>query len=130
MPNEELRRRAQARLKTLGAAVVEPGANELVVELQLHEAELELQNQELHRAQAELQVSHDRYFTLFEMAPVAYLTVGPRGVVLAANPAALDMLGIAADRLLGTALPIFVDPADIYRFHRHQQALLGGGGHQ
>ena len=39
-------------------------------ELRVHQIELEMQNEELRRSQAELDAAHTRYFNLFDLAPV------------------------------------------------------------
>jgi PAS domain S-box-containing protein len=65
----------------------------LVDELEIHQAELEVQNEELRRAQAELTETRDRYSNLFEFAPVGYLIVDDRGLVRQANLAAALLCG-------------------------------------
>src|SRR3989339_2219483 len=44
-------------------------------ELQEHQIELEMQNEELCCAQQKLDVSYTRYFDLYDMAPVGYFTI-------------------------------------------------------
>lgn len=53
--------------------------------LQVHEIELAVQNEELHRVQAELLVSRVRYFDLYDMAPVGNCTLSDKGFILEAN---------------------------------------------
>lgn len=94
---QELRRRAVDRLRgrsedTSSTAVGD--ITSLVDELQVHQAELEVQNEELRRTQAELAEAHDRYRNLFEFAPVGYLVVDPQGLVRQANLAAALLCGL------------------------------------
>jgi PAS domain S-box-containing protein len=96
----------------------------LLAELQLHQAELEVQNEELRRTRDELQAAHDRYFDLFELAPVGYLTIGRRPRILSANLTAAAFLGVPRDRLVGRAFPAFLEPDEADRFHKHQQAVF------
>ena len=104
-PLEALRQRAEAKLR----AVVSSHPNDaspgdlprLLHELSVHQAELEMQNEELNRAQSALEASRARYFDLYDQAPVGYITFGMDGLVLEANRLAASMLGLAANRLPG-----------------------------
>ncbi|MCJ7829755.1 MAG: diguanylate cyclase, partial [Desulfobacterales bacterium] len=75
----ELRRRAEARLQaaeTQGApARTELEAQRIVHELQVHQIELEMQNEELRQSRAEVEAGFERYTDLYDFAPVSYLTL-------------------------------------------------------
>ena len=62
-------------------------------ELRVRQIELEMQNEQLREAHAALDVSRARYFDLFDLAPVGYCTISPKGLILKANLTAATMLG-------------------------------------
>jgi PAS domain S-box-containing protein len=72
----------------------------LVHELRVHQIELELQCEELQRAQLETEESRDRYRELYESIPVGYVTVDSVGKIYDLNPAGASMLGVEAARQL------------------------------
>ncbi len=75
-------------------------AAELLHELQAHQIELTMQNEELHQAQSELEASRDRYLNLYEFAPVGYLTLRSDGLIEDANLTAATLLGTERKNLL------------------------------
>ena len=77
---DELRRGAEERLDKLSAAAaaaapVPEDVTAIVHELRVHQIELEMQNEELRGAQLELDAQRQKYFELFDLAPVGYLTL-------------------------------------------------------
>jgi PAS domain S-box-containing protein len=68
---------------------------QIVSELQTHQIELEMQNEELRQTQEELERSRARYFDLYNLAPVGYCTVSKKGLVLEANLTAANILAEA-----------------------------------
>lgn len=66
---------------------------QILHELQVHQIELELQNDELRRTQEVLQQTQKKYFDLYNLAPVGYVTLDNKGVILDINLAGAEMLG-------------------------------------
>jgi two-component system sensor histidine kinase/response regulator len=73
----------------------------LLEELRIHQIELEMQNDELRRVQAELEASRALYFDLYDLAPVGYVTTDHNGVILQANLRAAALLGLTRSALVG-----------------------------
>jgi hypothetical protein len=78
----ELRRCAETRLRTKAAGEnlprTEVDMRRLLHELQVHQVELEMQNEELLRTREELEVSRNKYADLYDFAPVGYFTFDVR----------------------------------------------------
>ncbi len=65
-------------------------------ELYVHQIELEIQNDELRRVQAELDSERERYFQLYDLAPVGYCSISDSGIILECNNTFIKMLGEGA----------------------------------
>jgi PAS domain S-box-containing protein len=125
--NETLRERAQLEASTRRPNVPEDlsglspdAARNALHELRVHQIELELQNDELRRTQIELEESRARYFELYDLAPVGYLTIGEKGLVEGANLTASTLLGVARSALVKQPWTrfIFSEDQDVYLTHR------------
>ena len=95
-----------------------------------HQVELERQNEELRAARAELDASRARYFDLYDLAPVAYVTVGEQGLILEANFASATLLGVARDALIQQPLARFILPDDLDVYDLHRKPLFETGAPQ
>lgn len=127
------RREAEARLRATHrdvAALPAQEAQQLVHELQVHQIELEMQNEELRRTQLQLEAARDRYADLYEFAPSGYLTLDAQGTILAANLSAGTLLDINRNKLIGQALARFIMAECLDAFRRHCQALVKTGERQ
>ena len=85
----ELRRRAEegarekdARLPEDIAALSPADIRQTLHELRVHQIELEMQNEHLREAQVELNNARARYFDLYDLAPVGYVTISKEGLIL------------------------------------------------
>ncbi|MFZ4780435.1 MAG: PAS domain-containing protein, partial [Terrimicrobiaceae bacterium] len=96
-------------------------------ELRVHQIELEMQNGELHAAQADLAASRARYFELYELAPVGYVTLGGPGLILEANLTAANLLGLARQALVKRPISRVIFKADQDIFYRMQKQLVETG---
>jgi PAS domain-containing protein len=79
---QALRRRAEALAAEAAGGMPEnvevlspEAARRALHELRVHQIELEMQNEELRRTQQELEASRERYFDLYDLAPVGYFTL-------------------------------------------------------
>src|SRR5208337_122339 len=127
MPDDqsELRRRAEEMLlKRHG----EPGkissvdVQRVVHDLLVHQIELEMQNDELRRTQQDLEVSREKYFDLYDLAPVGYVTLNEKGIILETNLTAVVLLGRERSDLVKQPLSrfIFGEDQDIYYLHTNR----------
>ena len=122
---QAMRQRAEAIAATQpqNADVLSPEARqELLHELQVHQIELEMQNEELRRTQIELETSRARYFDLYDLAPVGYMTLSESGLVLEANLTLANLLGATRSGMVKRPFSHFIFPLDqdiYYKYRRH-----------
>ncbi len=133
-PGQALRQRAEARFRDNAAHLpdnveaLSPQATEqLMHKLQVHQIELEMQNEELRRVQLELEVSRERYFDLYDLAPVGYITVSESGLILEANLSAATLLGVARSELVKRPLSRFIAKAQQDTYYQCRKQLLESG---
>jgi PAS domain S-box-containing protein len=96
----------------------------LVEELRNYEEELESQNDELRRVHADLEDSRNRYFELFDLAPVGYITLDALGQITEVNLAASEMLVSSRRRLVGQRFAEFLTDEGRAQFEAHRQRVL------
>jgi diguanylate cyclase (GGDEF)-like protein/PAS domain S-box-containing protein len=127
---EALRACAEARLAGKPAAAPLRSADELLHELQVHQIELEMQNEELRRAQATLEESRDRYVDLFDFAPVGYFTLTSTGLIDEVNLTGAKLLGEDRTHLLHRRFAHFVAPDDRDLWHQRLMHMYLNSGKQ
>ncbi|MBN2505335.1 MAG: response regulator [Verrucomicrobia bacterium] len=112
----EQRRRAEERLREqrpeTGANQTGADTQRLVHELQVHQIELEMQNEELQHARDTVEAALERYSDLYDFAPVGYLSLDREGAIHEANLTAASLLGIERSRLVKRSLGLSVAAAD------------------
>lgn len=96
-------------------------------QMRVQSIEQEMQNEELRNAQRELEVSRDRYFELYDLAPVGYCTVGATGLILQVNLATAALLGSAREALIRQPITQFICPDDQDTFYLYSKLCLAGG---
>ena len=118
-----LRQRAEDRLRsrpaTAGGLKSEAETQRLVHELQVHQVELEMQNEELREARQRVEESRDHYAAFYDFAPVGYVTFDLEGIIREINLTAADMLGVPRARLVGRPFHPFVAEEDLACFLTH-----------
>jgi PAS domain S-box-containing protein len=136
-PMQGLRKRAEAlgnqragELQDNPELLTPEAARRTLHELRVHQIELEMQNEELRRVQTELEESRARYFDLYDLAPVGYLTLNEEGLILEANLTAAKLLGVPRGDLVKQPLSRFILPEDQDSHYRHRKQLLETGAPQ
>jgi diguanylate cyclase (GGDEF)-like protein/PAS domain S-box-containing protein len=127
---EKLRSLAEQRLEQRQAEAVVPGADaevrKLFHELQVHQVELEIQNEELRQARSETEAGLKNYADLYDFAPVGYFTFDADGTIRLANLAGAALLGVDRGKLVGQRFEHFVDDRDRSVFSEFLSQVLTG----
>ncbi len=118
-----LRKRAEQKVKSLSKDILEKpdslspaDVQQLIYELRVYQVELEMQNEELRKAQLELEKSRSRYFDLYDLAPVGYFTLDESGQIQGVNLTGAEMLGAEKSNLVKQKFNRFIndDSQDSY----------------
>ena len=126
-----LRRQAEAILKGQKPdleSFAPEDLQDLVHELQVHQIELELQNEALRETQQALALARDEYAALYDGAPVGYFTVDEEGAIGRVNATGVDLVAAAAHALMGRPFHRLVAPSDQETFHFFLLRLLASSG--
>jgi PAS domain S-box-containing protein len=124
--DRSLRQRAEkaVRERESSARLSEADIRVLCHELEVHQAELEMQNDELRRVQIELAVSESKYRDLYEFAPVGYLALEGSGRILEANLAAASILGTERVHLVNNRFQAYLAQNCIPEFNEFCRLVL------
>ncbi len=115
---KELRRKAEEKIASQPVFNGEIDSKRLLHELQVHQVELEMQNEELRQTQNNLAESRDHYADLFDFAPIGYVTLDSKGMITSANLTVATFLRVERSQLVGqwfmqfivaVSLPAFAD---------------------
>ena len=112
---ETLRQKAEELLKMksskTASSLSEVESLRLIHELEVHQIELELQNEELGRAWADAEVVNDKYIRLYDFAPLGYFTLSGKGEIIELNLTGARMLGKDRQYLKSSLFGFFVSDA-------------------
>jgi PAS domain S-box-containing protein len=108
--NAELRRRAEERLgeKTATPLGIDKEPLRLNHELQVHQIELEMQNEELHQAREVAETALEQYTDLYDFAPVGYFTLDRKGTISKVNLTGAGFVGVERSLLVSRRFSHFV----------------------
>jgi len=122
----QIQERADSRhvLVTDLATLTPDDIQKMFHELRVHQIELTMQNEELRRAQEEIEHVRARYFDLYDRAPIGYCTLSQDGLILEINLTAALMLGAPKGALVEQSLTrfIYIDDQDRFYLYRKQLA--------
>ncbi len=129
--NDELRKKAKKLLKSRNNHISQhKDVDEVIHELEVHQIELELQNEELREAQIKLDDSKLEYFDLYNLAPVGYYTLDTNGIILKVNLRGAAFLGVERANLHKTAFIQYIDPNCRNKFHNIVKKVMKTGTKQ
>ncbi len=127
VPAPDLRRLAEQRLRGGKTDEVQPqtelDTQRLLHELQVHQIELEMQNDELLASRAEVEAGLERYVDLYDFAPVGYFTLDRDGKIRQVNLTGASLLGILRSNLVGRKLGLFVAPEEAARWNQYLRSV-------
>ncbi len=126
----ELRRRAEEQVEEQKAQPTGYGTDtdklRLIHELQVHQVELEMQNEELIQARKEVEAGLEQFTDLYDFAPVGYFTFDREGFIRQVNLAGAALLGVERSRLVGRRFGVFVSEADRPVFNGFLDKVFNG----
>ncbi|MDM8525890.1 response regulator [Desulfococcaceae bacterium HSG8] len=125
----ELRRRAEKEAALRKQSLEVPylsdeEISQLIHELQVHQIELEIQNEELKEKQSELEESRNKYSELYDFAPVGYFTLREKALISEANLTGAALLGVEKNALIGQPLTRFIDSRSQDDFYLHRAKVF------
>lgn len=121
---ERLSEKQKKRRSQGGYHQSEADAQRAVHELEVHQIELEMQNEELRKTREEVETLLDKFSDLYDFAPVGYLTLDPKGAISEANLAAASLLGVDRSALIHRRFESFVSRADRPGFDAFLKAVF------
>jgi len=102
----------------------------LIHELDVYQIELDMQNDELRKAQAEIELSRAKYVDLYDFAPVGYFTLTATGKIEEVNLTGAKLLGVERTNLVNRDFRRFIAPEFMSLFESHRVEVLASGSVQ
>lgn len=143
MPSKRIKKKARAKRRVVSprlpkkdkrrhvtADMSGQDVQRLVQELQVHQVELESQNEELRWTQLQLELARNRYADLYEFSPAGLLTLDARHQIMEANLRACALFGVKRTDLMQQPLVRLIAPEDADGFYRHCQDVVKNGMRQ
>ena len=128
--NKDLRARAEAKFKKIPYSLSNLSnekAKELFHEIEVHQIELEMQNQELREIQHRLEEARDLYTDLFDFAPVGYLLLNEKGVITNINLTGCAMLGEERSQIKGRPFSAYLSKNESQKLYLKLQEAFNTG---
>ena len=121
-----LRRRAEARMKETAPSIPCASADDtrLLHELQVHQIELEMQQEELMAAYDEADALREHFADIYDFAPVGYFTLDPVGTIIDLNLAGAILLGIKRSQKSRYRFAASVVPEEVAIFNAFLDDVL------
>jgi PAS domain-containing protein len=117
-----LRTKAEEQLKVkkdnADKLVLEEDVKKLLHELQVHQIELEMQNEELRQANDMAEAALKKYTMLYDFAPMGYFTLNIEGIINDLNFTAAELLGEKRFSLENSNFRLFVSEASLPVFNK------------
>jgi diguanylate cyclase (GGDEF)-like protein/PAS domain S-box-containing protein len=133
LSTKELRKLAEAQLKkevtSKQSDVSDYATKKMLHELQVHQIELEMQNEELKQARITEKL-HYRYTELFEFAPIAYFAFDQKGIINQVNRRGASLLGLERNNVVGKLFSNYITAQDRDIFKCCLAKAFGDGGIQ
>ncbi|MDA3811468.1 MAG: PAS domain-containing protein [Spirochaetaceae bacterium] len=99
----------------------ESDSQRVLHELQIHQKELEMQNEELRHSKKELLKYKASYAELYDLAPVGYSSISSKGLIFEANLTLAAMLSMERSDLIGQPFSAHILHEDQDVFYHHLQ---------
>jgi PAS domain-containing protein len=127
---QKLRIKAEERLRAKDTVPVKPAVETdvlmLLHELQVHQVELEMQNEELREANQTAETALKRYTMLYDFAPMGYFTLDNLGTICELNFTGAEILGDKRFALINSNFKLFVANESKFTFNSFLNEVFKG----